>query len=69
METFKTPYQQEKEQREAAIYAEYQALVSDPNKSKVEIAKYLCKKYHIATISTIYEIRKRVEKRLNAEQS
>lgn len=66
--TFKTPFQQEKEQRELAIYTEYQELVADPNKSKVAIAQYLCKKYHLATISTIYSIRKRVEKRLKQKQ-
>lgn len=69
METFKTPFQQEKEQRELAIYTEYQELASDPNKSKVVIAQHLCKKYHLATVSTIYAIRKRVEKRLNSQQS
>ena len=65
METvFKTKFQQEKEQRELAIYIEYQQLAADPGKSKGVIAEYLCEKYHLATISTIYSIRKRVEGRL-----
>ncbi len=69
METlFKTPFQREKEQRELAIYTEYQELAADRNRSKVVIAQFLCEKYHLATISTIYAIRKRVEKRLNEQK-
>ena len=65
METvFKTKFQQEREQRELAIYTEYQSLAAAPDNSKVAIAEYLCEKYHLATISTIYSIRKRVENRL-----
>ena len=64
--TFKTKFQVEKERR--AIYTEYQELVADPEKSKVAIAEYLCEKYHIASVSTIYDIRDRVEKRLKEQK-
>lgn len=66
--TFKTKFQVEKERRDLAIYTEYQELVADPEKSKVAIAEYLCKKYHIASVSTIYDIRDRVEKRLKEQK-
>ncbi len=68
MDAFKTPFQKKREQRELAIYTEYQQLISVPGSSKVEVAKHLCEKYGLATISTIYAIRKRVEKRLNYAQ-
>ena len=68
METvFKTKFQLEKENKELALYTEYQQMIAVPGRSKVEIAKYLADKYHIATISTVYSIRKRVEKRLSSE--
>lgn len=66
--TFKTKFQVEKERRDLAIYTEYQELVADPEKSKVAIAEYLCEKYHIASLSTIYDIRDRVEKRLKEQK-
>ena len=68
METvFKTKFQLEKENKELNLYSDYQEMVSVPGRSKVEIAKYLAEKYHLATISTVYSIRKRVEKRLKLE--
>lgn len=66
--TFKTKFQVEKERRDLAIYTEYQELVADPEKSKVAIAEYLCEKYQIASVSTIYDIRDRVEKRLKEQK-
>lgn len=61
---FKTPHRVKKEEKELKIYSEFMELSQKPGASKVEIAKFLCEKYDIATISTIYSIRKRVEERL-----
>lgn len=61
---FKTPWRVKQEEKELKIYSEFMELSQKPGASKVEIAKFLCEKYNIATISTIYGIRKRVEKRL-----
>ena len=68
MEDFRTELRKEKEQKELEIYTEYQQLVSVPGNSKVEVSKHLCRKYKISTISTIYALRKRVEKRLKYAQ-
>lgn len=64
---FKTKWQMKKESKELALYTEYQQMIAVPGRSKVEIAKYLAEKYELATISTVYAIRKRVEKRLKQE--
>ncbi len=61
---FKTPWRVKKEETELEIYTRFMELIQKPGASKVEVAKFLCKEYNIATISTIYGIRKRVEKRL-----
>lgn len=61
---FRTERQKRRERKEMELYMEYQTLASDPNKSKVVINQYLCEKYDIACASTIYAIRRRVEKRL-----
>lgn len=61
---FKTPWRVKKEKTELEIYTRFMELIQKPGASKIEVAKFLCKEYNIATISTIYGIRKRVEKRL-----
>ena len=61
---FKTEYQIERENRDLEIYRAYNQMVAVPGRSKVEVAKFLARKYHIATVSTIYSIRKRVERLL-----
>lgn len=61
---FRTEGQKRRERKEMEIYLEYQSLASDPKKSKVVINQYLCEKYDIACVSTIYSIRRRVEQRL-----
>lgn len=64
MEVLKTPTQREREQRDAAVYADYTAMMSQPGQSATEVVKRLMAKYRIAAPSTIYVIRKRMEARL-----
>lgn len=65
MEVFKTPRQREREQRDAAIYADYTAMMSQPGQSATEVNKRLMEKYNIASPSSIYVIRKRVEAKMS----
>lgn len=60
--------QERREKRDIAIYTEYNSLVAVKGQSKTEVNKYLMKKYDIESEGTIYVIRKRVEKRLKAEE-
>jgi hypothetical protein len=64
---FKTPYQQEREARDLAIYNEYNELASIKGQSKTLVTEYLMKKYGIHSQGTIYVIRHRVEKKLKTE--
>ncbi len=61
---FKTEVQRQRVQRDMAIYSDYEQLMSVPGQSATEVVKHLMKKYDIHAMSTIYSIRKRVEKRL-----
>ncbi len=62
-----TDLQDERAARDLAIFNEYNALASVKGQSKTQINKYLMEKYNIHSTGTIYEIRKRVEERLNRE--
>ncbi len=64
---FKTKHQQFIEQKEADVYADYQTLAADPDKSRIAIAEYLCRKYGYKHIASIYDVRHRVEKRMAKE--
>jgi hypothetical protein len=61
---FKTPCQAEREQRDMAIYTEYNNLTSINGQSKTLVTQHLMKKFKIHTPSTVYAIRRRVEERL-----
>ena len=67
--SFKTEFQRKKEQKEAAIFHEYNSLISVEGRAKTEVMKYLSKKYEIGALSTIYSILKRVEKRIKMKQA
>ena len=63
---FKTECQAEREKRDLAIYDEWNKLVAVEGQSRTLVTEHLMKKYHSG--GTIYVIRKRVEKRLKAEE-
>lgn len=63
----KTPFQIEKEEREAAIYRERNELMSQPGAMATAVDQHLMQKYGIYAKSTIWFICKRVEKRLREE--
>lgn len=62
---FKTPYQEEREARDLAIYKEYNALMSANGQSKTIVVKHLMRKHNIHSSGTIYNILHRVTERLN----
>lgn len=62
MQNFKTERQVERERTDALIYADYKELLKQGG-SKVEIKKYLMRRYDIKGISTIYQAIKRAEQR------
>lgn len=66
MEQFKTEYQLAIEKREMAIYHDFNELAAVPGNSKIKICEHLCQKYELHSVSTIYNIRKRVASRLGA---
>ena len=59
---FKTPCQTEREERDLAIYNEYQQMTSVEGQSKTLVTEYLMKKYGIHSQGTIYVIRQRLDK-------
>lgn len=61
----KTDYKLKKEDRELAIYSEYSELMAQPGAMATAVAEHLMTKYNIYAKSTIWFIRKRVEKRLS----
>jgi len=65
----KTEYQLEKEARELAIYNEWNELMSQPGAMASAVEKHLMQKYSIHAKSTIWFARKRVEKRLTANNT
>ena len=67
MEVWKTDLQREREQRDLAIYSDYEKMMSVNGQSATEVVKLLMNKYKILSLSTIYVIRKRVEERLKKE--
>jgi len=67
MEVLKTDLQREREQRDLAIYSDYEKMMSVKGQSATEVGKLLMNKYKIHSLGTIYVIRKRVEERLKKE--
>jgi hypothetical protein len=64
----KTPFRKEKEAYDMAVYQEYERLAADGRSDKMAINEAVMKKFHIHGISTLYAIRKRVEKRIAQRQ-
>lgn len=64
---FKTDCQREREERDLAIYNEYNELMSVEGQSKTLVHEHLMKKYGVHSQGTIYVIRRRVEERLNRQ--
>lgn len=62
-----TDCQMARQERDLAIYNEYNELTADKEQSKIVVNQYLMKKYGISSEGTIYTIRKRVEERLRKE--
>lgn len=66
---FKTDCQKEREERDLAIYKEYNELMSVEGQSKVMANCFLMKKYNIHSQGTIYVILKRVEQKLKRKEA
>ena len=64
MASIKTQFQLEKEAKELAVYTEHKELMSQPGAMATAVDEILMRKYGIYSKSTIWFIRKRVEKRL-----
>lgn len=64
----KTQYQIEKEAKDMAVYNEYTELMSRAGSMVTAVEDYLMKKYNIHSKSTLWFIRRRVEKRLKADK-
>lgn len=60
-----SPYRAEKRATELKIYNEFNELMSDPESQVTAVESKLMNKYGIHSHSTIWSIRKRVEKRLS----
>ena len=69
MEDFRTDFQREREQRDLAIYTDYEEMMSVPGRSATVVGRQLMEKYNIHSLGTIYVIRKRVEKKLKEANS
>lgn len=67
MASIKTQFQLEKEAKELAVYNEHKKLMAQPGAMATAVDEILMRKYGIYSKSTIWFIRKRVEKRLKKE--
>lgn len=66
---FKTDCQREREERDLAIYNEYNELMSVEGQSRTLVTEHLMKKYNVHSQGTIYVIRRRVEERLARKEA
>ena len=66
MEQFKTEYQLAIEKREMAVYRDFNELAAVPGNSKTKICEHLCQKYDLHSVTSIYNIRRREERRMAA---
>jgi hypothetical protein len=60
----KTSFRLKKEARELAIYNEWKELMKHPGAMATAVDAYLTEKYEFGSQTTVWFIRKRVEKRL-----
>lgn len=63
-----TPFRKDKEAREKAIYEEYNKMMEEPGAQATAVNDFIMKKYGIYSVSTLYNIRKRVESQMNGEK-
>ena len=63
-ELLKTDCKMAREEKELAIYKEYQRLIAVRGAMKSAVDTFLMKKYGIFAKSTIWAIRQRVERRM-----
>lgn len=63
----KTQFQREKEAKDLAVYQEFNELMAVEGAMVTAIEQHLMEKYNIHAKSTIWTIRRRVEKRLREE--
>lgn len=66
---FQSDLSKEKWKRNLAIYEEYNKLTQDPTASKQKVVHHLMKKYNLHSESTIWLIRKKVEKWMASQSS
>lgn len=66
---FKTDCQREREERDLAIFNEYNELMSVEGQSKMLVTEHLMKKYGVHSQGTIYVIRRRVEEMLKKQEA
>lgn len=64
----KTPFQLEKERRDLEIYNAYNELKSQPGAMATAVDKAICEQFGLFAPSTVWAIRKRVEKRLKEQE-
>jgi len=62
----KTKWRLRKEAQDLEIYKEYQELMSVEGAMAMAVMRYLIEKYDLGAESTVWSIRKRVEKRIKS---
>jgi len=65
----KTQFCINKEAKDLAIYKEWNELMKQPGAMVGAVNQHLCRKYGVYATSTIWSIRKRVEKRLKKQEN
>jgi len=63
-EPIKTPYTLEKEAKDLQVYREHKELMTHEGAMATAVDDFIMKKYGIFGSSTVWNIRKRVEKRI-----
>lgn len=61
---FASKFSKEKWARDLALYKEFTKLSEEPDSSRTEITRHLMKKYGLHSESSVWYIRKKVEKKL-----
>lgn len=60
-----TPFQKKKKRKEESIWNEYNNLKVVPGQSRMELMKYLQKKYGYESVQSVYKIIGRLKKKHN----
>lgn len=67
MEVMKTPFRAEREERDRALYEEYMKMLMVQGQPVTMVQDRLMRKYRIHSVSTIYNILKRVAAQVQTE--